>query len=120
MTLCVASRTSLCMKKFILAGVLGLALQSSALAANCEKEAEDIAWGAIGLFSIGDFGMHCKAMGDMTELNALPVPAVMPVRYAYEAKFFFPCGPTPREPVVTMTLNQDCKISKLEVSGFSL
>lgn len=102
--------------------ILAIALSSSAaFAGKCLSEAGRIADSATHLFNIGaENEIHCMAVGGRTSLTALPVITVMPARYAFEAKYYYPCGPAPREPKVQMLLNQDCKIVNLKLEGFEL
>ncbi len=97
-----------------------LLLTSATTWAKCQEEATEIAWGATALFDINDKDMHCMAAGRLKKIESLPVIAVMPARYAFEASFNFPCGPQPSEPKVKMLLNSQCKIVNLSVTGFSL
>ncbi len=98
---------------------LGFVLSTGAFA-RCEEEAKNIASAAMNLFKVNDVNHHCLAVGGMISFESLPVIMVMPNRYAYEARFKYPCGPHPKKPVVTMLLNEYCKIVNLEISGFKL
>lgn len=94
---------------------------SAAMAQNCRSDAGRIADQAMQIFHIGaESEIHCMAVGGRTALISLPVTLQMPPRSAYLAKYYFPCGPQPREASVKLLLNQDCKIVNLEVKGFSL
>jgi hypothetical protein len=106
--------------KFILAlAVMGMV--SSNASASCKKEAKKIAWAATNLFAVNDQqGMHCMAVASLKRFESLPVIQIMPNRYAYEAEFFFPCGPQPKKPVVNMLLNDRCEIVDLSINGHEL
>ena len=105
------------MKFFISIALLTLSVSAFA---NCKEQARNIAEEAVRLFNVNDQDHHCMAVGGLTSLKSLPVIMVMPKRYSYEATFNYPCGPQPESPVVSMLLNQECKIVDLKVSGFKL
>jgi hypothetical protein len=88
--------------------------------ATCKEEAINIAEEAVRLFNVNDQSMHCMAIGGLEKIESLPVIMVMPRRYSYEATFFFPCGPQPKNPKVNMMLNEECKIVDLAVKGFEI
>ncbi len=106
------------MKTLILALTL---FSATTFAANCRNDAARIADQATELFNVGaENELHCMAVGGRTSLRSLPVITVLPVRYAYVAEYFFPCGPAPRAPRVEMTLNESCKVVSLKLKGFEL
>lgn len=107
------------MKTFIASALL--VLSASTFANSCFDEAGRIADASIDLFAIGtENELHCMAVGGRTSLEQIPTISVMPVRYAYVANYRFPCGPAPRSPRVELTLNESCKIVRLNVTGFKL
>lgn len=107
------------MKTFITS--LLLVASSATLASPCLETATRIADSATDLFAVGaENEIHCMAMGGRIAITELPVTMEMPVRSAYVASYFFPCGPTPRSPKVEMMLNKDCKIVNLKLTGFKL
>lgn len=107
------------MKMFLMPLLLFLILSSTAFA-DCSVEAEKIVVAAVKLFNVNDTGFHCRALGRLEKLQSLPVLTVMPPRYAYQADFHFPCGPQPKKPVVTVLLNSECKIVRLDMTGHKL
>jgi hypothetical protein len=106
--------------KFFSMLMVSALMSSVAYSSTCEMTARKIAEKAVSLFKVADRGVHCQAMGELVQFEVLPVIAVLPARYAYEATFSFPCGPQPRTPKVSMLLNNMCQIVNLEMTGHKL
>jgi len=86
----------------------------------CRKEAENVAFRTMELFTLNNPNLSCLAQGQLVSFEALEVETVMPLRYAFQADFEFPCPPYPRSPSVTILMNETCQIVDLQLQGFEL